>query len=97
MTHAIDLPMKADLFAHLREMVEAGFEDGPVAVSRNGRLHLHVRSLHHSALMTVMEEPNCRFARWAPHPKFGKPPGPRVQALLDARAADDAARKARAA
>lgn len=69
-----------------REAVERGETDGPVAVHYDGRLCLTIRSLHAYALLTVAEEPACRLTAWAPHPMATT--GPRVQALLDARAAE---------
>ena len=88
-THHINLPHDADLFAHLRGMVEDGMEDGAVVVSRGGKPSLRVASLFRGALLTVAQEPSLRFAPWSPHPLATV--GPRVAVLLAARPA----RKAR--
>ena len=89
MTHTIDIPRSVDLFAHLRAMVEQGCEDGAVRVLHDGKHCLNVASLYRGALLTAVEEPRVHLARYTPHPKATV--GPRVQALLDARAAADAA------
>lgn len=76
------------VFERLRAEVEAGKPDSPVHVYYDGELSLLIKSLYRSALRTVQEGVSSgpRIVSWAPHP-MGKPPGPRVQALLDAREA----------
>lgn len=75
-----------DLSAHCRAQVEAGADDRPVDVWIEGKLCLHIHSLHRYALMTYTEEPALRLVPWTPHPRATV--GPRVQALLDKRAED---------
>lgn len=89
-THHINLPREVCLFAHMRAMVEDGLEDGPVIVSRDGKPSVRVASLFRGALLTVTHEPGIRFASWTPHPMATV--GPRVSALLAARAEQRARR-----
>ncbi|WP_424140275.1 hypothetical protein [Roseomonas chloroacetimidivorans] len=92
----VDLPRSRDAHAYFRTLVEAGLPDQPVELHHDGKHCLTYRSLHRAALLTVSEEPRCRFTPWSPYP--GTQAGPRIQALLDARAATPKpARKRRAA
>lgn len=70
--------------AMCREAVERGEDDQPVEVWIDGKHCLNIRGLHSFALMMVIEDPSPRFVAWAPHPMATV--GPRVQALLNARA-----------
>lgn len=88
----IDLPRRADLFAHLRDLVERGEPDGPADVYRDGRLSVVVSSIYRAACLTVAEEPSPRFVPYSPHPKAQI--GPRVAALLAAYRAERELRRA---
>jgi hypothetical protein len=87
----LDLERGADVFAALRALVEGGEPDQPVTVRYGGKPSLEIRSLHRAALLRVTEEPALRFADWTPHPRAQI--GPRVAALLEARAIDRRLRK----
>lgn len=79
-------------FAAARRMVDAGAADGPAQVFYDGKHCLTLRSLHESALLTVFEEPKLRLAPWVPHPRSTVSVA--MQALLDQRAVERAAKKA---
>jgi hypothetical protein len=78
---------RASLFGRIREMVEAGADDGPWTSWIAGRKSLIGRSLYAAALMATTEEPNPRFTRYQPHFKAADSVGPRMRLLMDADAA----------
>ncbi|MFH5927417.1 hypothetical protein [Roseomonas xinghualingensis] len=87
----VDLTRAQDAHSFFRQLVEAGLPDQPVELHYDGKHCLSFRSLHRAALLTTGEEPRCRHVRWTPHPNATV--GPRVAALLAARAERDARRK----
>ena len=93
---AITLTRGHDLFAALRNMVEAGVPDGPAIVYYDRKPCLRLGSIHAAACLSVSESPGCRFVPYAPHPK-APPLGPRMSALLAAAAQARAERAARRA
>lgn len=90
----LHLTRRDDVFARCRLAVEDGVADGPVRVFFDGQHCLNLTSLHTAALLTEVENPAPRVVAWTPHPLATV--GPRVAALLEARAARRAAKKAAA-
>ena len=82
----VDLARADDPHAYFRSLVEAGLPDQPVDLFHDGKHCLTFRSLHRASLLSVSEEPRCRFVRWQPHPNAVV--GPRVAELLAKRAAE---------
>jgi hypothetical protein len=78
-------------YAAARRMVDEGAADAPALVFYDGKHCLTLRSLHEAALLTVVEEPKLRLAAYTPH--FKATVSAPMQALLDRRAADRAAKK----